>query len=206
MALNTRHFNILPYPPRLNKAAEKLTQFQADFVSDALRRAVEDAGAAMAHQLSEPLTTLLLYLHGIKQVGRPCEGTETVPASVREMVNMALRATERVWEIMEQVGPFEAPADADAAVARGCEAIDLWKNSRARGDASRTPSVLSQHPLTAREREVLTLIIAGASNKEGGHRLGISTRTFEAHRAHLMAKLGAKNVADLLRIALSARR
>ena len=116
MALNTRHFNILPYPPRLNKAAEKLTQFQADFVSDALRRAVEDAGAAMAHQLSEPLTTLLLYLHGIKQVGRPCEGTETVPASVREMVNMALRATERVWEIMEQVGPFEAPADAEVVV------------------------------------------------------------------------------------------
>ena len=203
MALNTRHFNILPYPPRLNKAAEKLTQFQADLVSDALRRAVEDAGAAIAHQLSEPLTTLLLYLHGIKQVCRPCEGTETVSASVREMVDMALRAAERVCEIMEQIGHFEVPAD--AAVARGCEAIDLWKNSRARGDASRTPSAFNQHPLTAREREVLTLIIAGTSNKEGGHRLGISTRTFEAHRAHLMAKLGAKNVADLIRIALSTR-
>ena len=204
MALNTRHFNIL-YPPRLNEAAKKLTQFQADFVSDALRRAVEDAGAAMAHQLSEPLTTLLLYLHGIKQAGLPCEGTEAVSGSVRELVDMALRATERVWEIMEQVGPFEAPAGPDAAVARGCEAIEWWKSSSARGDASRTPSVLSQHPLTAREREVLTLIIAGASNKGGGHRLGISTRTFEAHRAHLMAKLGAKNVADLIRIALSAR-
>jgi DNA-binding NarL/FixJ family response regulator len=49
---------------------------------------------------------------------------------------------------------------------------------------------------------VLTLITGGCSNKEGGHRLGISTRTFEAHRAHLMGKLGARNAADLVRAAL----
>jgi DNA-binding CsgD family transcriptional regulator len=57
--------------------------------------------------------------------------------------------------------------------------------------------------LTPREHEVLALITGGASNKEGGHRLGISKRTFEAHRAHLMGKLGAKNAADLVRRALS---
>jgi len=55
------------------------------------------------------------------------------------------------------------------------------------------------HPLTPREEEVLALVKDGSSNKEGGHRLGISTRTFEAHRAHLMGKLGARNVADLIR-------
>ena len=58
--------------------------------------------------------------------------------------------------------------------------------------------------LTPREREVLALIIGGSSNKEGGRRLEISTRTFEAHRAHLMAKLGAKNAADLIRLAMNA--
>jgi two-component system, LuxR family, response regulator FixJ len=57
--------------------------------------------------------------------------------------------------------------------------------------------------LTPREHEVLALITSGSSNKEGGHRLGISTRTFEVHRAHLMGKLGARNAADLVRIALS---
>ncbi len=50
---------------------------------------------------------------------------------------------------------------------------------------------------------MLALVAGGASNKEGGYRLGISNRTFEAHRAHLMGKLGAKNAADLIRIALS---
>jgi DNA-binding NarL/FixJ family response regulator len=57
--------------------------------------------------------------------------------------------------------------------------------------------------LTPREREVATLIADGASNKEAGRRLGISPRTVELHRAHIMEKLGARNAADLVRIVLS---
>jgi DNA-binding CsgD family transcriptional regulator len=57
--------------------------------------------------------------------------------------------------------------------------------------------------LTPREREVVALIADGASNKEAGRRLGISPRTVELHRAHIMEKLGARNVADLVRIVLS---
>jgi two-component system response regulator FixJ len=60
--------------------------------------------------------------------------------------------------------------------------------------------------LTPREREVLDLLTAGASNKEAGRHLGISPRTIEVHRAHIMEKLGARNTADLVRIALSQRR
>lgn len=57
--------------------------------------------------------------------------------------------------------------------------------------------------LTRREQEVAALIADGASNKEAGRRLGISPRTVELHRAHIMEKLGARNVADLVRIILS---
>jgi len=57
--------------------------------------------------------------------------------------------------------------------------------------------------LTPREREVAELIADGNSNKEAGRRLGISPRTVELHRAHLMEKLGARNAADLVRIVLS---
>jgi FixJ family two-component response regulator len=56
--------------------------------------------------------------------------------------------------------------------------------------------------LTPRERAVLAEIVAGASNKEAGRTLGISPRTVEVHRANIMEKLGAKNAADLVRIAL----
>ncbi len=57
--------------------------------------------------------------------------------------------------------------------------------------------------LTRREREVADLIADGASSKEAGRRLGISPRTVELHRAHIMEKLGARNAADLVRIVLS---
>ncbi len=59
-----------------------------------------------------------------------------------------------------------------------------------------------QAALTPRERQVLTEIAGGASNKEAGRRLGISPRTVEVHRARIMDKIGARNAADLVRIVL----
>ena len=61
-------------------------------------------------------------------------------------------------------------------------------------------------PLTKREGEVLAQLVIGASSKEAAAQLGISPRTIEIHRAHIMGKLGAKNVADLVRIVMSERR
>lgn len=57
--------------------------------------------------------------------------------------------------------------------------------------------------LTTREAEVLAEIMAAASNKEAAGHLGISPRTIETHRAHIMLKLCAKNTADLVRIVLT---
>lgn len=53
--------------------------------------------------------------------------------------------------------------------------------------------------LTPRERVALAQIVRGASSKEAARMLGISPRTAEFHRANVMRKLGAKNVADLVR-------
>lgn len=57
--------------------------------------------------------------------------------------------------------------------------------------------------LTAREAAVLNLIMQGATSRSAGAALGISPRTVEFHRANIMQKLSAKNVADLIRIVLS---
>lgn len=54
--------------------------------------------------------------------------------------------------------------------------------------------------LTPRERAVLAQIVRGASSKEAARGLNVSPRTIEFHRANIMPKLGAKNVADLVRI------
>ena len=58
--------------------------------------------------------------------------------------------------------------------------------------------------LTGREREVLTGVARGRTNKEIAAELGISHRTVETHRESLMRKLGIHTVAGLTRVALEA--
>jgi DNA-binding NarL/FixJ family response regulator len=58
--------------------------------------------------------------------------------------------------------------------------------------------------LTPREREVLTLVATGHTNREIAAHLGISPRTVESHRESLMKKLSLRTVADLTRFALHA--
>lgn len=203
MPVNSSRFNSVPPSVRLYSAAEKLSRLQIDLISETVKRAVDDVGAAIAHQLSEPLTALLLYLHEIKQSDERFEGAGVVP-----LVDSALREAERVCSIMERLGQSDGtPVDAETALARGRGAIEEWaqKDHASHGDAAPSPQPYANlYLLTPREQEVLGLITGGASNKEGGHRLGISTRTFEVHRAHLMGKLGARNAADLVRIALGS--
>ncbi len=55
--------------------------------------------------------------------------------------------------------------------------------------------------LTEREREVMKLAVAGYTSKETGQRLGISYRTVEIHRTHVMQKTGAANLLELARMA-----
>ncbi|WP_240606442.1 response regulator FixJ [Phenylobacterium kunshanense] len=58
--------------------------------------------------------------------------------------------------------------------------------------------------LTARERQVLDLIIEGASNKIIAARLSISPRTVEIYRANVMSKMRADSLSDLIRSTITA--
>ncbi|MEO8307357.1 MAG: response regulator transcription factor [Pseudomonadota bacterium] len=59
--------------------------------------------------------------------------------------------------------------------------------------------------LTPREREVLGLLTQGKQNKVMAGDLGLSQRTVEIHRAHVMEKMGARSVAQLVRMALDLK-
>ena len=56
--------------------------------------------------------------------------------------------------------------------------------------------------LTEREREVMDLIVKGLSSKVIAQTLGISYRTVELHRSHILGKLGVRSVAELIRLSL----
>ena len=55
--------------------------------------------------------------------------------------------------------------------------------------------------LTPREREVMTLVVTGLMNKQIAARLGIGEATVKFHRGRMMEKLGARSVADLVKMA-----
>ena len=56
--------------------------------------------------------------------------------------------------------------------------------------------------LSQRQRQVMELAVAGLSSKEIGLRLKISTKTVENHRAWVMERIGARNLAELVRMAM----
>jgi two-component system, LuxR family, response regulator FixJ len=101
---------------------------------------------------------------------------------------------------------IEKRQDAVAIVDRVHEAMGAWERMRQlNGNASDPLSRAfpGRDRLTPRERDVLNQIASAASNKEAAKNLGISQRTVEIHRVHIMQKLGAKNTADLIRIVLT---
>ena len=55
--------------------------------------------------------------------------------------------------------------------------------------------------LTAREREVLTFVVAGFANKQTAGELGTSDITIGVHRGQIMRKMGARSLAELVRLA-----
>jgi FixJ family two-component response regulator len=98
---------------------------------------------------------------------------------------------------------IEKPFRGSEIVARVREALEAQTRRRAEPNNTSAPSSFhfpGHEPLTRREQDVLSRIVAGASSKEAGRDLGISPRTIEVHRARIMEKLGAKNAADLVRI------
>jgi len=95
------------------------------------------------------------------------------------------------------------PLDARSIVARVHVTAFAKRDGSAAGKTGLPLDFPGHSRLTPREREVLTQIAKGASNKEAGRRLGISPRTVEVHRSRIMEKIGARNAADLVRIVLS---
>jgi len=111
-----------------------------------------------------------------------------VPLAVRAMKAGAVDFLEKPFEEERLLGSVRRAISAGAARQDQAKAVE---------EVSRR---IAQ--LTGREREVLSLVVAGRANKEIARALNISPRTVEIHRAHVMEKMEAESLAELVRLTM----
>ncbi len=93
---------------------------------------------------------------------------------------------------------IEKPVNDDLLIDMLQQAVRSHVRTRARNAADRAARERYAR-LSAREREVLALIVEGLTNKEIGRALALSPRTVESHRAHVFDKLQAQSLAQVVR-------
>ncbi len=98
---------------------------------------------------------------------------------------------------------IEKPFDDGQLIASIRHAFEVGTRTRSRSAETREARKRLSL-LTSRERGVLDILVKGRSNKVAAYELGISPRTVEIHRAHIMDKLHAASLSDLVRIVLVA--
>ena len=115
------------------------------------------------------------------------------------------RVSEAVKAIkLGSIDFIEKPFDVPQMLATIARAIELDENRRKDGqsfEATRKRFAT----LSARETEVMELIVQGAANKEVAARLGLSPKTVEVHRANVMRKTVSNSLAELVRAHVALR-
>src|ERR1700743_150550 len=129
---------------------------------------LDQASTALARELNGALTALTLYMGEIKQHSHALAQTSSDKNYLQTVVKNALEQTERLCALVEQIACAKKTAKPAGNAGHAQQGRDL----RA------TPARDAGARLTPREREVLTLIGEGCTNKRGAQKMQISPRTF----------------------------
>jgi two-component system, LuxR family, response regulator FixJ len=113
-------------------------------------------------------------------------GYGDIPSAIRAMKNGAVEFLEKPVEDEHLLDLVRRALELDS------------RNRRERSEHEAAAERIER--LTPREREVLDFVVEGLSSKAIADRLQVSIKTIEAHRAHIMQKMGTESVAELVRI------
>lgn len=128
----------------------------------------------------------VLRERGLKLLVIVLTGHADVPMAVRAMKAGAVDFIEKPFNPQLLIERIQACLDAEA-------------QAHARGQRRRDAEALLRS-LSTREREVLELLVTGKPSKVIASTLGISEKTVDVHRSHLMRKTGTRSVAELVQL------
>ena len=141
-------------------------------------------------------------MDGIEVLRRLAERDVALPAII---VTGSSDITDAVTAMKAGAMDFvEKPVDPEELAAAITRALKRTSHPEVHADDS-AAAAREIARLTARQREILDLVVSGLANKEIAARLNINQRTVESHRALVMRKLGVRTLADLVRLTLVAR-
>lgn len=87
------------------EAEDRLNELQSDLVHMARVSAMDEMGAALAHELNQPLTAIMLYLQAIQRAGQREDGTG-LPDALKTILSKAVREAERAGTIIQRMRSF----------------------------------------------------------------------------------------------------
>lgn len=85
---------------------ERLNQLQANMLHMARVSTMDEMGAALAHELNQPLTALMLYLQAVERACGQLEPLGLIPENVRTILHKAVREAERAGNIIQHMRQF----------------------------------------------------------------------------------------------------
>jgi DNA-binding NarL/FixJ family response regulator len=147
-------------------------------------------------------------LDAAREIRRSCPKTKVIILSMHAAlayVTQAVRAGASGYVLKESAG-----AELIEAIRAAMRGEMFFSHKIAEGMAARlagvadTSAAAAMGRLSDREREVLRFVAGGLSSKTIAQRLGVSPKTVDTYRSRAMVKLGADNLAELVRIAIQA--
>jgi DNA-binding NarL/FixJ family response regulator len=190
LALNTAGFQVVGEAANATEGFSEAVRLQPDVVVMDISLPGESGLSVATRLLQEMPSTRILMLSVYHQAEYVLEAVrigahgyllkDTLPADLREAVRTVANGGTHFARALSSSGASESPLLSPDTTA-------------------------SLGQLTQRERQVLTGIAEGHTNKEIAASLGLSPRTVESYRESLIRKLGIPSVAGLTKFALDAK-